>query len=162
MEFAQIANLHGNNTCPPITDSSAAALITPDIIKHYTYGNWQGNMEAQDCMSGIFQLLRLDPSISLLHQQEIYQMFYLGEAPKRWKRDHHFLFRNFYQDPHTIPTCCGPCHNGADHFVTFYLCQEYRTILKPLHPIMASYPTLETQLHSALQESFAHRVLPSL
>ena len=52
-------------------------------------------------------------------------MFYLGEAPQRWKHHHHFLPRDSYQDPHTIPTCCGPWHNGADHFVTFYLCKEY-------------------------------------
>ena len=52
-------------------------------------------------------------------------MFYLGEAPLRWKSHHHFLPRDSYQDPHKIPRCCGPWHNGANHFVTFYLCQEY-------------------------------------
>jgi hypothetical protein len=38
-DFSKIANLHENHTCPPVTDSSAAALITPDIIQHYAYGN---------------------------------------------------------------------------------------------------------------------------
>jgi len=33
-DFAKIANLHGNNTCPPVIDSSAAALVTPDTIQH--------------------------------------------------------------------------------------------------------------------------------
>jgi hypothetical protein len=77
-DFAKNANLHGNNTCSSVNDSSAAALITPDIIQHYAYGNWQGTMEVQDCLSGIFRLLRLDRSISLLQQQGIYQMVYLG------------------------------------------------------------------------------------
>ena len=52
-DFAKIANLHGNNTCPPVTYTSAAALITPDTIQHYAYGNWQGTMEVQDRMNGI-------------------------------------------------------------------------------------------------------------
>ena len=123
-DFAKIANLHENNTCPPVTDSYAAALITPDIIQHYAYGNWQGTMEVQDCLSGIFRFLRLDPSISLPQQQEIDQMFYLGETPQRWKRERHFRPRDSYQDPQKIPTCCGPWHDGADHFVAFHMCQD--------------------------------------
>ena len=70
-DFATIANLHGNNTCPPVTDMSVAALVTPDIIQHYAYGNRQGTMEVQDCLASIFRLLRLDPSASFLQQQEI-------------------------------------------------------------------------------------------
>ena len=62
----KIANLRGTNKCPPVTDCSAAALITPDTVQHYAYGNWQGPMEVQDCLNGIFRLLRLNPSISLL------------------------------------------------------------------------------------------------
>ena len=90
-------------------------------------------------------------------------MFYLGEAPQRWKRDHHFLPRDSYQDPQKIPTYCVPWHDGADHFLTFYMCQEHWTILDPLRTAMASYPTLETQLLSALHESFISRgpTLPS-
>ena len=69
-------------------------------------------------------------------------MSLLGEALKRWKCEHHFLSRDSYRDPLGIPTCCGPWHNGSGHFVTFYLCQEYWTILDPLGPSPASNPTL--------------------
>ena len=86
-------------------------------------------------------------------------MLNLGEVPQRWKRHHHFLPRDSYQDPHTIPTYCDPLHNGADHFVTFYLCNEYWTILDPLHPTEASYPAHETQLHNVLREFFFYRGL---
>ena len=94
MDFAKVANLHGNHTWPPVFDTSAAALITPAIVQHFAYGNWQGTMEIQDCMSGLFRQLRINPSISLLQQQEIDQMFYLGEAPHRWKHHQHFLPRD--------------------------------------------------------------------
>ncbi len=80
-------------------------------------------MEVQDYLDGIFRLLRLDPSVSLLQQHEIYQMLYLGEAPQRWKREHPVLPRDSYHDPLGIPTYCGPWHNGLSHFVAFYLCQ---------------------------------------
>ena len=89
-------------------------------------------------------------------------MLYLGEAPQRWKREHQVLPRDSYRDPLGIPTCCGPWHDGSDHFVTFYMCQEYWTILDPLRPAMVSYPSLKTKLHNALPESFTHIGLPHL
>jgi len=123
--FATFANLHGNHTCPPVIDSSSAAFITPYIVQHYAHGSCHGITEVQECLTGLFRLLNLNPSVSLLQQQEIDQTFLLGGAPQRWKREHHFLHRDSYWDPLGIPTCCGPWHNGSDHFVTFYLCQEY-------------------------------------
>jgi hypothetical protein len=51
---------------PPCLDNSSVALITPDMVQHFTYGSYQGTMEVQDYLSGIFNLLQIDPSISLL------------------------------------------------------------------------------------------------
>jgi hypothetical protein len=121
-EFVNIANRYTYAGCQPVTDSSAKDLITPDIVQHFVHGNWQGTMEVQDCLKGIFNLLRIDPSISLLLQPEIDQMLLLGEAPHRWKSQRHFLPRDHHDDPATLPTCCGPWHNGSGHFLTFYLC----------------------------------------
>ena len=36
------------------------------MVQHFTYGSYQGTMEVQDYLSGIFNLLQIDPSISLL------------------------------------------------------------------------------------------------
>ena len=102
-------------------------------------------MEVQDYLADIFRLLRLDPSVSLLQQQEIDQMIYLGEAPQRWKREQHILPRNSYRDPLGIPTCCGPWHNGSDHAVTLYMCQEYWTILDPLRGLIPGPRDATTQ-----------------
>ena len=87
-------------------------------------------MEVQDC-DGIFNILRINPSLALLRQPEIDQILCMGEAPSRWTHPRHFPPLG---DPAiaTIPTCCGPWHNGAGHFVTFYLCPEYWSILDPL------------------------------
>ena len=160
--FTTFANLLGNHSCPPVIDSSSAVFITPDNIQHYVHGNCQGTTEVQDCLSGLFRLLRLTPPpVSLLQQQELDQMLLLGEAPQRWKREHRFLPRDSYRDPLGIPTCCGPWHNGSDHFVTFYMCKEYWTIIYPLCPARASYPAFETQLQNALHESFTARGLLS-
>ena len=87
MDFAKFAkfNLYGSHTCPSVADTSVATLITPAIIQHFTYGNWKGTMEIQDCLSELFRLLSINPSISLLQHHEIDQMLYQGEAPHRWK-----------------------------------------------------------------------------
>ena len=68
---------------PPCPDSSSVAHITPGLVQHFTHGNYQGTVEIHDCLSGIFNLLRVDPSISILQHQEIYQILCLGEAPHR-------------------------------------------------------------------------------
>jgi hypothetical protein len=69
------------------------ALLRPSRIKHYTYGNWQRDMDVQDCLEGIFKLLRLDPSISLMQQPEMDQILGTGEAPTRWSHPRHFSDR---------------------------------------------------------------------
>ena len=100
-------------------------------------------MQVQDCLFGIFSILGIDSSTSLLQQQEIDQMLYLGEAPRRWTRPRNFSARASYEDPCVIPTCCSPWHNGSNHVVSFYLCPEYWTILDLLKPAKNGYLTQE-------------------
>ena len=87
-------------------------------------------------------------------------MLRLGEAPFRWTRPHHFPPMG---DPTaaTIPTCCGPWHDGADHFVAFYMCPEYWSILDPLDNAVLTSTVMQRQLHVALRESFNSRGLPT-
>ncbi len=42
------------------------ALLRLSQIQHYVYGEWQGTLEIQESLDGIFKLLQLDPAISLL------------------------------------------------------------------------------------------------
>ncbi len=59
-------------------------------MKNYTFGNWQSDLDIQDCPEGIFELLQLDPSIALMQQPELDQMLTTGETPTRWSRPRHF------------------------------------------------------------------------
>ena len=69
IDFASLANKYKAATGPSVVfDSSAVGPITPNIIQHYVHGNWQGTMQVQDYLSGIFRRLGIDPSISLLQQ----------------------------------------------------------------------------------------------
>jgi hypothetical protein len=117
-------------------------------------------MEVQDCLDGIFNILGINPSLALLRQPEIDQILCMGEAPSRWTRPRHFPPLG---DPAiaTIPTCCGPWHNGAGHFVTFYLCPEYWSILDPLEGAAVAPARMQHRLHDALHESFHSRGLPT-
>jgi len=65
-DIVPLANKYTNATGSSVIDSTSLALITPDLVQHYVRGNWQGTMQVQDCLSGIFRLLGIDPSISLL------------------------------------------------------------------------------------------------
>jgi hypothetical protein len=89
-EFATLVTLHKDHTCPPCRDVSGVALLRPSQIQHYVYGEWQGTMEIQECLDGIFKVLQLDPAISLLRLPELDQILCLGEAPTKWTRSHHF------------------------------------------------------------------------
>jgi len=65
-EFATLATLQKDRTCPPCRDVSGVALLRPAQIQHYVYGEWQGTLEIQEYLDGIFKVLQLDPAISLL------------------------------------------------------------------------------------------------
>jgi hypothetical protein len=117
-------------------------------------------MEVQECLEGIFKLLHLDPSISFMQQPDIDQILCLGEAPTTWTRARQFSQTGDLTHMY-IPTCCGPWHKGAGHFVTFYLCQDYLSIIDPLEEDLPDPPPrLQFWLHKALRESFTVRNLP--
>jgi hypothetical protein len=91
----------------PCEDAFSVALIRPFQIKHYGYVWWQGTVEVQECMEGIFKILLTDPSICLLQQHELDQILGPEEAPTSRTRSRHFPQQGTtgQQD---IPTCYGP------------------------------------------------------
>jgi hypothetical protein len=128
---------------------SGVALLQASRIHHFVYGEWQGSLDIQDCLDGIFKILQLDPSIALLQQHELDQILCSREAPALWTRSYHFPPIG---DPTlaTLLTCCGPWHNGAGHFVTFYMCPEYRSILDPLEDVIFTPTRMQRHPHCAL------------
>ena len=64
-------------------DVSGVALLHPSLFQHYTYGGWQGTLETQECLDGIFKFLRLDPFISLIQPLDAAHLLVLGVAPSR-------------------------------------------------------------------------------
>ena len=80
--------------CQPCMDVSGVALLRPSLIQHYAYGGWQGILEIQECLDGIFKLLLLDPSISLIQPLEAAQLLVLGEVPSRLTRSRRFPERD--------------------------------------------------------------------
>jgi hypothetical protein len=89
-EFAAIATLRRDHACPPCLDISGVALLQASRIHNFFYGEWQGSLDIQACLEGIFKILQLDPSIALHQQHELDQILCLGEAPTRWTRSYHF------------------------------------------------------------------------
>jgi hypothetical protein len=78
-----LAARYNEESCPPCMDTFEVTTLRPSLIQHYTYGGWQGTLEVQDCLDGIFKLFRIDPSISLIQSLEAGQFLVLGETPAR-------------------------------------------------------------------------------
>jgi hypothetical protein len=89
-QLPSLLTQHDDKSCIPCKDASSVALLRRSQIERYVYGAWQDTHEVHDCIKSIFKILQIDPSISLLRQQELDQILCLGEAPTRWKRPGHF------------------------------------------------------------------------
>ena len=94
-----------------------------------------------------------------MQQPEMDQLLITGEVPTRWSRAHHFLDRDGGTQTH-IPTTCGAWHNGHNHFLTFYLCADYWSLLDPLTDIPCPPSGMQASLNRALRQSFLARNLP--
>ena len=163
-EFAEVVRSHTTASCHPCPDVSGVSDIALSDVLDFSFGSWQSDAWVALCLEGIFKILNLDPAISLLNQAEINQLLTRGDTPTRWRRQRHFHDADTDVTPARIPTCCGPWHNGADHFVTMYICPDYWTILDPL--VTGPYPRgrrllTEANLHQALSTSFTARGLPT-
>ncbi len=86
-------------------------------------------------------------------------MLRTGEAPTRRTHSRHFLEREEGHQLH-IPTVCGVWNNGQNHFLTFYLCADYWSIMDPLQDIPLPRPRMQANLNQALRNSFRARNLP--
>jgi hypothetical protein len=60
----------------------------------------------------------------------------------------------------TIPTACGPWHDGEGHFFTRYICNDYGSLMDPLRGLPYPPSGMQAKLHSALSESFHAQNIP--
>ncbi len=61
----------------------------------------------------------------------------------------------------SIPTACGSWHDGAGHFLTLYIRKGYWSLMDPLRDIPHPPPDMQSNMHTALCESFRARNLPN-
>ena len=92
---------------PPLHGRVWGRNATPLPNTSRVFGEWQGTLEIQEYLDGIFRMLQIDPSTYLLQQPEIDEILCLGEARTMWTRSHHFPPTG--DTTHAAnPTCCGP------------------------------------------------------
>jgi len=95
----------------------------------------------------------------MLQPLEASQFVVLGEAPSRWIREQHFRVADSAQHP-SIPAACGPWHDGAGHFLTLYICNDYWSLLDPLRDLPYPPSGMPSNLHKALCGYFCARNPP--
>jgi hypothetical protein len=76
-----------------------------------------------------------------------------------WTRPLHFSVWDSSQQL-SIPTACGPWHDDEGHFLTLYICKDYWSLLDPLRDLPHPPPGMQSNLQTALCESFRVRNLP--
>jgi len=55
---------------------------------------------------------------------------------------------------------CGVWHNRGNHFVFFYLCPEFWTIIDPLHSVTSPDPHIASNIATALTTTYLYHNLP--
>jgi hypothetical protein len=83
-----------------------------------------------------------------------------GLPPSTWTCPRHFGSTQRYHDRLHAPTMCGVWHNGFNHFVVFYLCQDYKTIQDPQHCVTSPDPTMASNIAQALTTIYLYQNLP--
>ena len=83
-------------------------------------------------------------------------MLLRGTPPTTWTSRHHFGPTHAHIGPLHAPFLCGVWHNGHDHFVVFYICPDYWTILDPLNDNYTPSHDMLTNIASALTTTYQH------
>ena len=104
--------------------------LNPSQVEHFCQGCWQSSWDIGLCMTGIFRIHNIDPTPVYLSQPDIEAILKFGNPPAAWRR--HFGPDRAYTGPLDLPCLLGVWHNGSDHFVVFYLCPKYWTIIDSL------------------------------
>ena len=77
-------------------------------------------------------------------------MLLRGTPPTTWTSRHHFGPTHAHPGPLHAPFLCGVWHNGHKHFVVFYICLDFWTILDPLNDNYTPSYDMITNVASAL------------
>ena len=102
--------------------------------------------------------IHLDPP--LLPQPDLDPILTNGLPPSTWTSPRHFGPTQRYLGPLHAPSLCGAWHSGANHFVVFYLCPEFWTIIDPLNNFTTPSLTMSTNIATALATTYLHHDLP--
>ena len=124
-------------------------------IEHYSYGAWQSTWEVDPCITGILKLLGKYSPCRMLSCFEVERILLDGVAPDRWKSSRKF---GRYHGPLHAPYICGAyCRDF--HFVTFYICKEYWTLLDPLYEHSSLKDDMHENVFKALSEAYSSKGL---
>ena len=129
-------------------------------IAHFTFGVYQSVHDIHTCLNGLDKLINIHNSPPLLCQPDLDRILLHGLNPSSWTSQRHFGLTKPYLGPLHAPSLCGVWHNGADHFVVFYICSEFWTIIDPLHSFTSPTYSMTNNTLSALATTYLHHNLP--
>ena len=132
-EFTHFTNNQSHLETPTCPGPYGHGELLHIQITHFTYGEYQSSQDLHTILQGIYKTLNIHISPSILTQPDLDSILNRGTPPTEWTSRRHFGPTHTHIGPLHAPSHCGIWYNGHHHFVVFYICPEYWTILDPLN-----------------------------
>jgi hypothetical protein len=88
------------------------------------------------------------------------EYFCTAYPPSSWTSQRHFGPTKPHLGPLRALSLCGVWHNGADHFVVFYMCPEFWTIIDPLRNFTSPTHSMTNHISTAIATIYMHHNPP--
>ena len=139
-------------------DIDGIQSITASTVQHYCYGEYQSVLDIESTIKALANIFDIDPRPNLLTNSDI-DSFEHGSAISSWcnrRRSRAGI------GPLDSPCLFGPWHlMGRSHFVKFYICPDYWTVLDPLQELRNSAHGLTNEkIHASLRLTYEYLSLP--
>jgi hypothetical protein len=159
LDFTNFTKAQTLANTPQCRDSSGHSKLLHTQITDFTHGEWQNSSDIEACLSGIHKLLNIRLYPPLLSQSDLDLILTQGMPPPSWTSTRHFGPTRNHPGPLHATSLCWVWYNGNGHFVVFYLCPDYWTIIDPLHPLTSPNPTMATNIATAIATTYLHHKL---
>ena len=140
-EFTQFTNSPSYLETPTCPGPFGHGELLHTQITHFSYGEYQSSFDLHTILKGIYKILNIHISPSILTQPDLDSILDRGTPPTEWTSRRHFGPTHTHIGPLHASSHCGIYYNGHHHFVVFYICPKYWTILDPL---IDNYIPIET------------------
>jgi hypothetical protein len=159
VEFTHFTHNQTRQETPTCHDPSGHGELLHIQIAHFTYGEYQSSLDLHTILAGIYKTLNIHILPPILNQPDLDSILDRGTPPTNWTSRRYFGPTHTHLGPLHTPSLCGIWYNGHHHFVVFYMCPDYWTILDPLIDNYIPDHNTINNVASALTTTYQHHIV---